>query len=256
MRLFLILFTIFSQPTFAGLIPDFQPGNIEHFGLGSSNTLSLTFDDGPGEGTARILDLLKQNNIKATFFVIGTNGAKHPELLDRIVREGHVLANHSYTHPHLNAGVYAKHPELLLEELQKTHDVIRQYLLPNSHLYFRAPFGSWQAVNAQNLNKDPELVKYVGPIYWDIGGEIDRDKNGHFTDAADWDCWGKKLSIDQCIEGYLTKSETLGGGVVLSHDIYANTAAMWEKLLPILIQKGFHFETVDQISALDQFRRH
>ena len=70
--------------------------------------IALTFDDGPGgKTTPRLLDELKKRNIKATFFVVGTNAAKHPEILKRMDAEGHVIGNHSYAHQNLTKGAAA-----------------------------------------------------------------------------------------------------------------------------------------------------
>ncbi len=62
-------------------------------------TVSLTFDDGPGPHTGKVLDALARNDLRGTFFVTGKHVRKHPELARRIVAEGHVIANHTYTHP-------------------------------------------------------------------------------------------------------------------------------------------------------------
>ena len=64
-----------------------------------ARTVSLTFDDGPGPHTGKVLDALARNNVRATFFVTGKHVRKHPELARRIVAEGNVIANHTYTHP-------------------------------------------------------------------------------------------------------------------------------------------------------------
>jgi peptidoglycan/xylan/chitin deacetylase (PgdA/CDA1 family) len=68
-------------------------------GKSDGNELALTFDDGPHpEYTPQILDILKNNGVKATFFVIGKNAELYPELVERMVREGHTVGNHTYTH--------------------------------------------------------------------------------------------------------------------------------------------------------------
>ncbi|MCK6597689.1 MAG: polysaccharide deacetylase family protein, partial [Bdellovibrionaceae bacterium] len=107
---------------------EFQQYNIEYFSLDKTYNIALTFDDGPGKGTEKILNLLKKYNIKATFFVLGSQVKTHAHLTNRIVSEGHLLANHSYTHPQLAKNTYRLHPELLIQELQKTHALIKPYL--------------------------------------------------------------------------------------------------------------------------------
>ena len=71
---------------------------------GKKKSIALTFDDGPHpENTPRILDILKDKGVKATFFVIGKNAEKYPDLLRRIDAEGHIVGNHSYSHNQLIA---------------------------------------------------------------------------------------------------------------------------------------------------------
>lgn len=101
----------------------------------------LTFDDGPSKSvTPLILDLLKQENIKATFFVLGTRAKANPEILKREYLEGHYIANHGYSH--IYGDIYAS-PQAVLDEYNKTRDVVREILGTDydGHL-FRFPGGS------------------------------------------------------------------------------------------------------------------
>jgi peptidoglycan/xylan/chitin deacetylase (PgdA/CDA1 family) len=81
----------------------FQERSIFHSGLRNAHTIALTFDDGPNARTSEVLDALKEMNIKATFFIVGTQAHRHPDVLARIAREGHLLANHSATHAFLSS---------------------------------------------------------------------------------------------------------------------------------------------------------
>ena len=90
-------------------------------GNGNSNCVALTFDDGPATDTLEILDFLKSENIKATFFLIGREVEKHPEIVKRIVAEGHEIGNHSYSHP-----IYLFcTPTRTRRELEKTQEIIK-----------------------------------------------------------------------------------------------------------------------------------
>ncbi len=233
---------------------DFQEKNIETFGMDHSKVIALTFDDGPGAGTEQILNTLKRYKIKATFFVLGQQIKSHPALARRIVSEGHVMGNHSYTHPDLREGKYTEHPELLTEELMNTHEAMKPYLRPDAKLFFRAPYAAWKPQNAEILNSDPELRKYVGPICWDVGRDVEWDSK-EYTNAADWECWGHKnpLSEKACGDAYLHKLRELGGGVVLMHDIHIKTADMLDLLLPQLIAEGFIFKTLDELPELENY---
>lgn len=237
---------------------DFQNRNISQFGLTGTKTLALTFDDGPGEGTAQILAMLKKYNVKATFFAVGKNLKAHPQLAQRIVDEGHVLANHSYYHNKLNSKDYLSSPTKLINDLLDTHKQIERFAPNKNFYYFRAPGGNWQNGYANIANSNPDLKKYIGPIYWNVGGQVVEDANGKATDAADWSCWTQKKYInnpDLCLNGYLAKIDSLQGGNVLMHDVHQRTADMFDKMLPILIKKGYKFVTIEEIEELKNYEK-
>ena len=86
-------------------------------------SIALTFDDGPHpKHTTRLLDMLKERGVKATFYVLGQNVVQYPEIMQRMVAEGHEIGNHSYTHPSLNKISAAK----LTEEITKANEAILQ----------------------------------------------------------------------------------------------------------------------------------
>ena len=231
----------------------FQESNIYRSGLIGTHKLALTFDDGPSAYTPQMLDELAKYNVKATFFVLGSRANLHPELLERMSREGHVIANHSLSHPKMGRR-YALHPEYLIEQIGGTHDVIAPHLRPDQGLYFRAPYGIWRKVHAETLNADPVLRNYVGPIYWEIGGSIEYDGAGNVRAAADWDCWSHDWSTEQCQAGYLHEIGAKNGGIVLMHDIRERSVWLLQAMLPTLIQQGYEFVTLDQIPGLDPYR--
>lgn len=100
----------------------------------------LTFDDGPSENTAKILDILKQYDVKATFFVMGKNAESHPELVKRIFEEGHAIGNHSYNH---NYGYMYSNAENFKEEVDKATELIGSIIgQENVQKLFRFPGGS------------------------------------------------------------------------------------------------------------------
>ena len=231
----------------------FQQSNIYRSGLVGTKTLALTFDDGPSAFTNELLDTLAANKVHATFFVVGARVRQHPEAMNRMMREGHVIANHSFTHARLGRR-YAQDPELLIGEIGNTHRAIAPYLRPDQGLYFRAPYGVWRQVHADFLNRDPVLQTYVGPIYWDIGGNIAYDDGGNMRSAADWDCWSQNMSAEQCGRGYLREIERRKGGIVLMHDIRERSLWMVKQLLPTLVAQGYRFVTLDEVRELDQYK--
>ena len=104
-----------------------------------SNTSFLTFDDGPHpQYTNDILDLLKKYQQKATFFVVGKRAERYPEIIKRIVSEGHELGNHTYSHYNLRELNYNK----TLEEIKKTQQILTDIVgEANSPKWFRSPYG-------------------------------------------------------------------------------------------------------------------
>lgn len=112
--------------------------NIYHNG---TKKAYLTFDDGPSQNTKDILDILKQNNIKATFFVLGSQVEIFPETTNRIYNEGHYIANHGCSHKY--SSIYQT-PEQILNEYNECNQIVANTInVPeyNSHL-FRFPGGS------------------------------------------------------------------------------------------------------------------
>jgi len=224
----------------------FQPSNLFHSGLKSTHTIALTFDDGPNANTAGVLDVLKSLNVKATFFIVGKMAKSHPDMLARMAAEGHLLANHSATHPLLGKR-YDRDPELLLDQIREVNDLIAPYMKPGDQLFFRAPYGAWRAEHAEILNADPVLRNYTGPVYWDEGGDIRITSDGYVLSAADWDCWHLHWTAQTCAKGYLREIRRQNGGVVLMHCIHHQSAELVADVVPALVEEGYSFVRIDQV---------
>ncbi len=122
-------------------------------GNGTEKSIALSFDDGPDPGTTPLLlDLLKVSGIKAAFFCIGEKAEKYPELLKRIVEEGHILGNHSYSH---SAYFDLYSSKKMKKELQKTHKIFED-ISGKSPLWFRPPYG----VTNPSLRKAVDSMAY------------------------------------------------------------------------------------------------
>jgi len=230
----------------------FQTKNIFHSGLKNTHTVALTFDDGPNSNTPAVLDELKALGVKGTFFIVGKMAKVHPEVLARIAAEGHLLANHSATHPFLGKH-YVDHPDLLLDQIREVDDEIAPLMPAGTKFYFRAPYGSWRTTHADVLNADPVLKKYVGPIYWDEGGDITMSDDGYILSAADWDCWHRGWDADTCAKGYLREIRRKNGGVVLMHCIHGQSADLVASVVAPLVDEGYSFVRVDQIEDYHQY---
>lgn len=221
-------------------------------------TFALTFDDGPGPRTKQLSSFLKAEGIQAAFFVNGRSmGPDAGEILQQLVADGHLVANHTETHQSLT-GTATATPRpadtIILDEIAQTDAKIAPYVTTQRWL-FRPPFGDYDATTHAALASTP-MNKYVGPVLWDIGDRMD-EAGGY---AADWDCWqdgsdGKRLTMEACGDLYLTEMKRAGRGIVLMHDPYFNeldpnqagTVDMVMYLVPLLKAEGFTFTRVDLV---------
>ena len=189
------------------------------------NTIALTFDDGPhAQNTPRLLDMLKQAGIKATFFVVGQNAAQYPDILKRIVAEGHELANHSYTHPVLaSLSEFSVH-----DQLDKTRDAVFQATGVTMKL-LRPPYGALSEPQRRKAHADFGYRT----ILWDVDPE-----DWKYRDAA---------RVEREIVGH-----TRAGSIILTHDIHKSTVDAMPSTIEALQAKGFKFVTVSELLALDK----
>lgn len=244
--LFLLSSSAFAHSLTIPLDPkDFSHHQIDDIYVGHKKII-LTFDDGPNPVTSRFLDLLAEYEIKANFFVIGTNVQKKPDVMARMVADGHLVANHSMSHSALKNLDPVLWRDKVKREVIDAHDIIVPYMTNGSKYYFRAPEAAWAQKYADFLNENPLGRDYIGPVLWDIGGTTEY-KNGKLVKAADWECWAKKISVDDCLQGYLNEITKKKGGVVLMHDLTSKSYQLLFKLIPELQDRGYTFLTLDEI---------
>jgi len=224
-------------------------------------TVALTFDDGPGPRTKQLSLWLKNQGIQAAFFVNGRSmGGNGAEILQQLVDDGHLVANHTETHRSLTGTATATarltDPEVI-QELSDTDAKIDPFI-PSKRFLFRPPFGDYDDATFAALSTSP-MNKYVGPILWDVGDKMD-EANGR---VADWDCWqdgtdAKRLSMQACGDLYVTEITRASRGIVLLHDPYYNdldpeqlgTVDMVMYMVPILKDAGFTFMRVDHVPEI------
>jgi len=185
--------------------------------------IALTFDDGPHKTlTPKLLDLLAAHHMKATFFVVGQNAADHPDILRRAVREGHEIANHSWSHPNL-----AKlSDEAARREVQKTDDAIFAAIGKHPTL-LRPPYGSITARQKRWMHDDFGYRI----IIWDV-------------DPLDWKRPGPSVVTSRILK------ETKAGSIVLAHDIHPPTLEAMPATFDQLDAKGFKSVTVTELLAM------
>ena len=187
--------------------------------------IAMTFDDGPHvTNTPRLLDMLKQRKIKATFFVVGQCAAEYPDIMKRIVAKGHEVANHSWSHPQLSA----MSDEKVHAEIQKTHDAIVQATGVTPKL-MRPPFGAFTARQRAWANG----IWGYKCILWDV-------------DPLDW-----KIRNAEHVKTEILKG-AVAGSIILSHDIHKTTVDAMPETLDGLLAKGFKFVTVSELIAMDR----
>ena len=185
--------------------------------------IALTFDDGPSATlTPKLLDLLAARHLKATFFVVGQNAADHPEILKRAVREGHEIANHSWSHPNLGK----MSDEAVRRELQKTDDAIAAAIGKRPTL-MRPPYGSITAHQKKWIHD--EFGYRI--IIWDV-------------DPLDWKRPGPSVVTARILK------ETNPGSIVLAHDIHAPTIEAMPATFDQLMKKGFKSVTVTELLGM------
>lgn len=194
-------------------------------GSSQEKKVALTFDDGPDTRfTPKVLDALKANQVKATFFVLGTMANAHPDVIKRIVNEGHVIGNHSYSHENL--------PKLSVDKFQyqiESTESILQNLIGYAPRLIRPPYGA--------INEDQ--VKWIAThhyliVNWNV-------------DSLDW----KSLNSDQVLHNIL--QQTKPGSIILQHSGGADsqdlsgTVQAIGPLITKLKAAGYTFVTVPEL---------
>ena len=193
-----------------------------------NKTIFLTFDDGPSQRTAEVLDILKANDIKATFFVTGCGGELGKKMMKRIVDEGHTLAIHTYTHEFKS--IY-KTVESYLDDFNKIYTLIYETTGVKPTL-FRFPGGSKNSFNKHNYREIIAEMTRRGFDYFDwnlsVGDAVSRTPT----------------PAEKCVSNVLSNSSKCAHGVVLMHDATPKrtTVEALPKLIEGLRQQGFRFD--------------
>ena len=204
------------------------------------NQLALSFDDGPDpKWTPKILDVLKKENAKATFMLIGAEAADNISLMQRIVREGHEIGNHTYTHPNI-AEISTRQRDL---EVNLTERLFASKL-GLQPLYFRPPY---------DIDEEPDTDDEAEPVwhiqqagYTIIGSKIDTD---------DW-VENPKKSPQDIINSVLAQLQTMKtkpqfrGSIILMHDGGGNRQVTVNALGPLIDALRAHGYKVVPVSAL------
>ncbi len=188
--------------------------------------IALTFDDGPHpEFTPKLLDTLKKENIKVTFFLVGRCVSAYPNVVKRMVDEGHEIASHSWSHPLLTS----LGDKSLESQMQRTHDAIIKACGVTPTLY-RPPYGATRLSQRKYIH---DKYGYLA-ILWDV-------------DPLDWQHPRSSKKVhDRVLE------QTRIGSIILCHDIHETTVDAMPTTIADLKARGFQFLTVSQLIDLEK----
>ncbi|MCL4384717.1 MAG: polysaccharide deacetylase family protein [Actinobacteria bacterium] len=188
----------------------------------------LTFDDGPNEPcTSQILDILKKFHARASFFVCGKNAQYYPQIIRKIVKEGHIIANHTYSHSR-----FLTYTGLLHDEIEKTQKIIQEISGKNSD-YFRPPWG----ITAPRVKRYIKIHNYK-LILWDI-------------DSYDWKNISEKIIVNRILEKVKPNSIILfhdGKGTFHKSDRFKTVNAL-SVIIENLKKDGYKFEGIDKFNC-------
>ncbi|HLU75318.1 MAG TPA: polysaccharide deacetylase family protein [Nonomuraea sp.] len=180
--------------------------------------LALTFDDGPSKYAGKLLDILKKHDAKATFFLQGQYVKSRPSFVKRMVKEGHGIGNHSYSHPDFTKADAGK----IRSEIKKTNDAIKKAAGVEPKL-LRPPYG------LSDLQVSDIAAEFGMPIVLWTGG------------SRDWESRDVEKIKKQ------TMSVVKGDAIILMHDWVKQTVDAMPAIIKTLQRNGYHLVTVDDI---------
>ncbi|MFS8039067.1 polysaccharide deacetylase family protein [Xanthobacter sp. AM11] len=187
--------------------------------------IAITFDDGPNpETTPRLLKMMEQRGIKATFFVLGSRAVAEPGIIRQMQAQGHEVANHSWNHPQL--------PKIPLaaadKQIADTNATITQ-ITGKAPTFVRPPYGAMTPALRAHLRE-----KFGSTfIYWSV-------------DPLDWKDRNPQLIHDRIV------SNVHPGAIILVHDIHPTTVDAMPKTFDDLLAKGYKFVTVSELIAMNK----
>lgn len=190
--------------------------------------VAMTFDDGPHPSlTPQLLDMLQARGIRATFYVIGRNAARYPQILRRMVAEGHEIGNHTWSHPSLHGHSDAS----VLSQVDRTNRAVYD-AVGRPPVTMRPPYG--------NLYDRQRLMLFearaMPTVLWSV-------------DTLDWQRPGSAI-VSQRIIG-----NSHSGAVILAHDIHSATVRAMPSALDGVAGRGFRFVTMSELIGWPRWDR-
>lgn len=208
-------------------------GRVINHGPKEEKVIALTFDDGPHPTyTNQILDILKEYDVKATFFVLGKFAEAYPDIIIRQWQEGHEIGNHTYSH--VDAKRVSK--KVLYNEYKKTQEIIEN-LINHQPRLFRPPYGSFDSQALDIVEMHDSII-----VLW----------SAH-QDSKDW----SNPDVEEIVN--TTLSNIRNGDIILFHDyVYydeSSTVEALKEIIPELKSRGYRFVTISELLNLNQQQR-
>ncbi|MFI0445732.1 polysaccharide deacetylase family protein [Actinomadura sp. 6N118] len=209
-----------SAATTAPSAPSTRPPAPPRTDCTKAKCIALTFEDGPGPYTARLLDILAARKARATFFVVGANADADPELLRREAAEGHEIGNHTQSHRDLSRLPAMK----VNSDIQRTDEIVRA-ATGKAPTLLRPPYGAGNATVA-------EVARSLGmpQILWNV-------------DTRDWHDHDARVIADRAV------SKARPGAIILLHDVRRSSVEAVPRILQRLQDEGYTFVTVSDLLA-------
>ena len=218
-----------QRPVGNATVAELQPYHAYYAQDTNEKIIYLTFDCGYENGnTPAILDALKKHQISATFFTVGTFLEAEPDLVKRMVAEGHTLGNHTWHHPDMSA---ISTIDAFSEELSSTADAYRQITGEEMPHYYRPPQGKYSTENLQ-------MAKNLGysTFFWSLA-------------YVDW-YQDNQPSKEEAFAKLLGRIHP--GAIVLLHNTSSTNAAILDELLTRWEEMGYHFGTLQELITQSQ----
>lgn len=190
--------------------------NVRRDAAEEEKKIALTFDDGPHPYyTEQLLDGLKERGVHVTFFVTGEHAQLHPDIIERMSEEGHLIGNHTYSHIQLTAN----NREEFKEELVRTSEIITG-ITGQEVIFVRPPYGCWDKRLEEELN--------MFPVLWNV-------------DPLDWSSRNAARITEKIV------SAAGENDIILMHDYYKTSVTAALDAIDRLTEEGYTFVTVDEI---------
>lgn len=226
----------------------------------------LTFDDGPDTvNTPKLLEILKKNNVKATFFMLSERiNDKTIPLVKNILADGHIIASHHHDHENNNGKNEAAYRDGLKDSILKIETILEETKTPHRQIYYRFPYGAYgsRSLNYHHFNVMKEVSKElfgdncINFVFWDIDSldwlkpmdqsDVISNVLANIEGGTAYNMKRGRISGKAKKDKYTIK-HPMGGGVVLMHDIHARSVSAVEPLLKSFKDKGIEVVSLDDV---------